>query len=153
VLSGVPSPKTVVLETGRSSYYMASLLDAIAEQVWIVDAREVRRLQRTISKTDRRVPDPEGGAAKSGMELRTDSGIALAGERMDVRRPSHGPALGAPAPSPLRAPVIGSLLRLGATRHARLVRAFDYLSACSSDTRCVPCTSLRRMLNFAAIPY
>jgi len=51
VLSGVPSPKTVVLEAGRSSYYMAGLVETMAEQVWIVDAREVRRLQR---KTDRR---------------------------------------------------------------------------------------------------
>lgn len=53
-LSEVPSPKTAVLEAGRSSHYMAGLLEAMAEQVWIVDPGEVRRLQRTISKTDRR---------------------------------------------------------------------------------------------------
>lgn len=53
-LSEVPSPKTVVLEAGRSSYYMAGLLEAMAEQVWIVDPGEVRRLQRTVSKSDRR---------------------------------------------------------------------------------------------------
>ena len=53
-LGEIPSPKTVVLEAGRSSYHMAGLLDAMAEQVWIVDPSEVRRLQQTVSKTDRR---------------------------------------------------------------------------------------------------
>jgi transposase len=53
-LEELPSPKTVVLEAGRSSYYMAGLLESIAEEVWIVDPGEVRRLQHTISKTDRR---------------------------------------------------------------------------------------------------
>lgn len=53
-LTQVPSPKTVALEAGRSSYYMASLLDEMAEQVWIIDPGEVRRLQNKIAKTDRR---------------------------------------------------------------------------------------------------
>jgi len=53
-LGHLPSPKTVVLEAGRSSYYMAGLLESMAEEVWIVDPAEVRRLQHTISKTDRR---------------------------------------------------------------------------------------------------
>ncbi|MGD0110797.1 MAG: IS110 family transposase [Armatimonadota bacterium] len=53
-LSELASPKTVVLEAGRSSHYMAGVLEAMAEQVWIVDPGEVRRLQRTIAKTDRR---------------------------------------------------------------------------------------------------
>jgi len=44
----------VVLEAGRSSYYMAGFLESMAEDVWIVDPGEVRRLQHTISKTDRR---------------------------------------------------------------------------------------------------
>jgi len=54
VLEELPSPKTVVLEAGRSSYYMAGLLESMAEEVWIVDPGEVRRLQHTISNTDRR---------------------------------------------------------------------------------------------------
>ncbi|HUW12690.1 MAG TPA: hypothetical protein VM537_23390 [Anaerolineae bacterium] len=33
---------------------MAGLLESMAEQVWIVDPGEVRRLQHTISNTDRR---------------------------------------------------------------------------------------------------
>jgi len=54
VLEAVASPRTVVLEAGRSSYHMAGLLESMAEEVWIVDPGEVRRLQHTISKTDRR---------------------------------------------------------------------------------------------------
>jgi transposase len=53
-LGQLPSPKRVVLEAGRSSYHMAGLLESMAEEVWIVDPGEVRRLQHTISKTDRR---------------------------------------------------------------------------------------------------
>ncbi len=53
-LEKLPSPKTVVLEAGRSSYHMVGLLESIVEEVWIVDPGEVRRLQHTISKTDRR---------------------------------------------------------------------------------------------------
>jgi len=52
-LEKLPSPKTVVLEAGRSSCYMAGLLESMTEEVWIVDPGEVRRLQHTISKTDR----------------------------------------------------------------------------------------------------
>ncbi len=36
-LEELPSPKTVVLEAGGSSYYMAGLLESMAQQVWIVD--------------------------------------------------------------------------------------------------------------------
>jgi len=53
-LEELPCPKTVVLEAGRTSYHMAGLLESMAEEVWIVDPGEVRRLQHTISKTDRR---------------------------------------------------------------------------------------------------
>jgi len=56
-LERLPCPKTVVLEAGRrgrSSYHMAGLLESMAEEVWIVDPGEVRRLQHTISNTDRR---------------------------------------------------------------------------------------------------
>jgi transposase len=52
--SVMPSPRTAVLEAGRSSYHMAGLLESMTEEVWIVDPGEVRRLQHTISKTDRR---------------------------------------------------------------------------------------------------
>ncbi len=48
------SPKTVVLEAGLNSYHMAGVLETMAQQVWIVDPGEVRRLQQTVSKTDRR---------------------------------------------------------------------------------------------------
>jgi len=53
-LAQMPAPKTVVLEAGRSSYYMARLLESMAEQVWIIDPGEVRRLQQSVAKTDRR---------------------------------------------------------------------------------------------------
>jgi transposase len=53
-LAQIPGPKTVVLEAGRSSYHMARLLESMAEQVWIVDPGEVRRLQHSVAKTDRR---------------------------------------------------------------------------------------------------
>jgi len=53
-LEMISSPKTVVLEAGRTSYHMAGVLEPIAEEVWIVDPGEVRRLQRGIAKTDRR---------------------------------------------------------------------------------------------------
>jgi len=53
-LQGMRGPKTVVLEAGRSSHYMAALLEPMAEQVWIVDPGEVRRLQQSVAKTDRR---------------------------------------------------------------------------------------------------
>jgi len=53
-LGRIPSPKTVVLEAGRSSYHMAALVEPMADEVWIVDPGEVRRLQQTIAKTDRR---------------------------------------------------------------------------------------------------
>ena len=47
------SRKTAVLDAGQSSYHMAGLLESMAEEVWIVDPGEVRRLQHTIGKTDR----------------------------------------------------------------------------------------------------
>ena len=53
-LRELPSPKTVVLEAGRSSYHMAGVAEGMAEQVWIVDPGEVRKLQRRVAKTDRR---------------------------------------------------------------------------------------------------
>ena len=53
-LEQVASPRTVVLEAGRSSYYMAGLLESLADEVWIIDAAELRRLQHRVAKTDRR---------------------------------------------------------------------------------------------------
>jgi hypothetical protein len=55
-LAELPSPKTVVLEAGRSSYYMAGLLESMVaeEEVWIVDPGEVRRLQHAVSTADHR---------------------------------------------------------------------------------------------------
>jgi hypothetical protein len=53
-LEELPSPKTVVVEAGRTSYYMTGLLESMAEEVRIVDPGEVRRPQHTISKTARR---------------------------------------------------------------------------------------------------
>lgn len=50
----VASPRTVVLEAGRSCYHMAGLLEALAEEVWIIDPKELRRLQHRAAKTDRR---------------------------------------------------------------------------------------------------
>jgi len=53
-LAPLASPRTVVLEAGRSSYFVAGLLEPLAEEVWIVDPGEVRRLQHRVAKTDRR---------------------------------------------------------------------------------------------------
>lgn len=53
-LEQIASPRTVVLEAGRSSYFVAGLLERLAEQVWIVHPTEVRRLQHRVAKTDRR---------------------------------------------------------------------------------------------------
>ena len=53
-LEQVASPKTVVLEAGRSSYHMAGLLEPLADEVWIVNPTELRRLQHRVAKTDRR---------------------------------------------------------------------------------------------------
>ena len=53
-LGSIPCPKTVVLEAGRSSHHLAALVEPMVDEVWIVDPGEVRRLQQTIAKTDRR---------------------------------------------------------------------------------------------------
>lgn len=53
-LEPLAAPRTVVLEAGRSSYFVASLLEPLAEEVWIVHPAEVRRLQHRVAKTDRR---------------------------------------------------------------------------------------------------
>ena len=53
VLKGVRDPKTVVLEAGRTSWAVAGWLEAVAEQVWVVDPGEVRRLQHRRPKSDR----------------------------------------------------------------------------------------------------
>jgi len=53
-LEQVASPRTVVLEAGRSSYHMAGLLEPLADEVWIVNPTELRRLQHRVAKTDRR---------------------------------------------------------------------------------------------------
>jgi transposase len=54
VLGRLPAPKTVVLEAGRKSHWVAAALEPHATQVWIVDPLEVRRLQGRKPKTDRR---------------------------------------------------------------------------------------------------
>jgi transposase len=54
LLAELPTPKTVVLEAGRSSDYMAALLEPLAEEVWVVDPVAVRKLQERAAKTDRR---------------------------------------------------------------------------------------------------
>jgi len=53
-LEQVPAPKTVVLEAGRSSHYVAALLEPLAQEVWMVDPAQVRSLQQRMAKTDRR---------------------------------------------------------------------------------------------------
>jgi len=53
-LAQVPAPKTVVLEAGRNSLYLAALLEPLADEVSTVDPGELRRLQKTMPKTDRR---------------------------------------------------------------------------------------------------
>jgi transposase len=86
-LGQVPVPKTVVLEAGRSSYHMAGLLESMAEEVWIVDPAEVRRLQHTISKTDRRDAAALAWWAAKGVlspQWRPDA------ETMDLRELTRG---------------------------------------------------------------
>ena len=53
-LERLPGPKTVVLEAGRKSHWVAAMVEPVADQVWIVDPLEVRRLQGRKPKTDRR---------------------------------------------------------------------------------------------------
>ena len=86
-LEELASPRTVVLEAGRSSYHMAGLLESIAEEVWIVDPGEVRRLQYTISKTDRRDAAALAWWAAKGVlkpQWRPD------GQTMDLRELTRG---------------------------------------------------------------
>ena len=86
-LGQLPAPKTVVLEVGRSSYYMAGLLESMVEEVWIVDPAEVRRLQHTISKTDRRDAAALAWWAAKGVlkpQWRPDA------ETMDLRELTRG---------------------------------------------------------------
>jgi len=53
-LGRVPGAKAVVLEAGRKSHWAAAMVEPCAQQVWIVDPLEVRRLQGRQPKTDRR---------------------------------------------------------------------------------------------------
>jgi transposase len=53
-LAGIAGPKTVVLEAGRKSHWVAGIVEPVAQEVWIVDPLEVRRLQGRKPKTDRR---------------------------------------------------------------------------------------------------
>jgi transposase len=53
-LARLPAPRTVVLEAGRKSHWVAAMVEPCADQVWIVDPLEVRRLQGRKPKTDRR---------------------------------------------------------------------------------------------------
>lgn len=53
-LAALPGAKTVVLEAGRKSHWLAAALEPHATQVWMVDPLEVRRLQGRQPKTDRR---------------------------------------------------------------------------------------------------
>ncbi len=53
-LRRIRGAKTVVLEAGRKSWWVAARLESQAEAVWVVDPLEVRRLQGRQPKTDRR---------------------------------------------------------------------------------------------------
>ena len=49
VLATLPAPKCVVLEAGRNSHFLAAALEPHAQEVWIVDAAQVRALQKKSS--------------------------------------------------------------------------------------------------------
>jgi len=51
-LAQVAGPKTVVLEAGRNSLYLAAMLDPLADEVWVVDPAELRKLQKGTAHTD-----------------------------------------------------------------------------------------------------
>lgn len=53
-LERLPDPKTVVLEAGRNSWWVAGTLEPYAARVWVVDPAQVRALQKRSPKTDRR---------------------------------------------------------------------------------------------------
>lgn len=53
-LARIAPPKTVVLEAGRNSHWVAGMVEPCAQAVWMVDPLEVRRLQGRRPKTDRR---------------------------------------------------------------------------------------------------
>jgi len=54
LLVQVSEPKCIVLEAGRNCHWMAATLEPLAQEVWIVNPAEVRKLQARMAKTDRR---------------------------------------------------------------------------------------------------
>jgi len=53
-LAGLPAARIVVLEAGRNSWWLAGQLEPHADQVWVVDPKPVRSLEKGRPKTDRR---------------------------------------------------------------------------------------------------
>jgi transposase len=53
-LAALPDPNIVVLEAGRNSWWLAAQLEPHADQVWVVDPKAVRMLEKGRPKTDRR---------------------------------------------------------------------------------------------------
>ncbi len=50
----IEGEKTVVIEAGRNSHFLAAKLEAVAQQVWIIDPAELRKLVKRGTKTDAR---------------------------------------------------------------------------------------------------
>ncbi len=50
----IEGEKTVVIEAGRNSHFLAAKLEAVAQQVWIVDPAALRKLVKRGTKTDAR---------------------------------------------------------------------------------------------------
>lgn len=53
-LEALPASRVVVLEAGRNSWWLAGQLEPHADQVWVVDPKPVRSLEKGRPKTDRR---------------------------------------------------------------------------------------------------
>jgi len=54
LLEQIPEEKCIVLEAGRNCHWMAATLEPLAQQVWIVNPAEARKLQARMAKTDKR---------------------------------------------------------------------------------------------------
>jgi len=53
-LTAVADPKIAVLEAGRNSWWLAAQVEPYVDEVWVVDPKPVRSLEKGRPKTDRR---------------------------------------------------------------------------------------------------
>jgi hypothetical protein len=90
--------KTVVLEAGRNSHFLAAHFEAVADQVWVVDPAALRQLVARGAKTNSR--EAEGLGGDGGAEARV---AAVGGESeaasIDAGK-AHGDGIADPGAQP-----------------------------------------------------